>query len=946
MFDEISRLGSRLTTEKMRAGLIKMITPHGIYVEVSPGPGVALLDKSASGSEAVALPERTAKHMEAIQALTDEDISQIKTMNFEGSALKFDELRKSTHDDRAGQVYKSIYLAAHSTNGDGSTWDPSRAGIVAKSGTEIEKARDRLKGVYIETHSLAEIVSKTDSADTFFKFDLGPGTDLSGIAETLGGIKGRFILTAKAADADAFKDFQVSRLVEYLTKSTDHGVGRETVTEAIVVSNFQTVAKAAFDGSAVEVEPVSVPAEKADRIEKSTGGTHAHALDRKGLETAIDGGHEHMFLHGPTDGEIRQRRLFTFLDGSHQHKLSKLDAEKSKTDGGHSHKLRLYDPFDYNDLMGEVLATGGAGAHGHTLMETHSAYDGVHKHTIKLPDGTKLTSTTAGELAGAMLSKSEHQPSARNTSGEGSVSVRTAKGRSFLDVWLGQGQSAMGWGLYAIRGPENVSPGMVAKSFGVDGNQDLHALARGVPAVELGSLDRGIVKAAGKVDGGEIFPVESFEFEHGLHTDHSHEYFLKGAEMCGVLRVRATPEGWNARLCKAALVPDVLSPWAVARGIMPPDGISGLPSGVEKVISPELRYWERSGSEAVALRKALVASGLVTGESTALVDGAIRVVEKSVTGLYQPTATPELSVDWITERLGDLFGGAVAERFTPSDVEKSDGVALALCDLESAPNDELAAQVGLLKALDQDWALVCRDSAEAREILAKAGRAFQIKPTHPGHAAEVSKRLFMASFPIRTAEVKWIDPVPERIKSVAKSETVLDALEALGVEPEIARQVSLDGGTEDEKSELHKAALSSMVERFPMLAGSMALIETEEVSKSADEERFIYGVVLEPETVDTQGDIYNASEIKKAAHSFMAEYRNMGLMHRALVNKGVKILESFLAPSGFSIGKEKVKKGTWVLGVRVLDSALWKKVKGGELTGFSIGGSAVKTPEK
>ena len=44
------------------------------------------------------------------------------------------------------------------------------------------------------------------------------------------------------------------------------------------------------------------------------------------------------------------------------------------------------------------------------------------------------------------------------------------------------------------------------------------------------------------------------------------------------------------------------------------------------------------------------------------------------------------------------------------------------------------------------------------------------------------------------------------------------------------------------------------------------------------------GVVLEPETVDAQSDIYSAAEVCDAAYRFMQEYRNVGFMHRGLVN--------------------------------------------------------------
>jgi DNA adenine methylase len=107
-----------------------------------------------------------------------------------------------------------------------------------------------------------------------------------------------------------------------------------------------------------------------------------------------------------------------------------------------------------------------------------------------------------------------------------------------------------------------------------------------------------------------------------------------------------------------------------------------------------------------------------------------------------------------------------------------------------------------------------------------------------------------------------------------------------------------------------------------------------------DEERYVLGIVLEPETLDAQKDIYSAVEIRDAAHRFMEEYRNVGLMHRELVNGRVKILESYLAPADFDLAGSRIKKGTWLLAVRILDDDLWRQVKDGEIGGFSIGGSA------
>ena len=111
------------------------------------------------------------------------------------------------------------------------------------------------------------------------------------------------------------------------------------------------------------------------------------------------------------------------------------------------------------------------------------------------------------------------------------------------------------------------------------------------------------------------------------------------------------------------------------------------------------------------------------------------------------------------------------------------------------------------------------------------------------------------------------------------------------------------------------------------------------------DERFVLGIVLEPEVVDAQGDIYSADEIRQAAHRFMEEFGGLGLMHRMRVNDQVKVLESYLAPVEFDLAGVAVRKGTWLLGVHVISDELWGQVKDGTLTGFSIGGSARRHPE-
>jgi len=134
----------------------------------------------------------------------------------------------------------------------------------------------------------------------------------------------------------------------------------------------------------------------------------------------------------------------------------------------------------------------------------------------------------------------------------------------------------------------------------------------------------------------------------------------------------------------------------------------------------------------------------------------------------------------------------------------------------------------------------------------------------------------------------------------------------------------------------------------------------EQLAKADTEEHFVLGIVLEPNDgedgapldPDAQQDIYSAEWIREQAHTFMASYRRIGVQHQiVLPTDAVQILESYIAPSDFDFelpggGTYKVRKGTWLLGIRVIDDALWKAIKDGEFTGFSIEGFATRSPQK
>ncbi len=119
------------------------------------------------------------------------------------------------------------------------------------------------------------------------------------------------------------------------------------------------------------------------------------------------------------------------------------------------------------------------------------------------------------------------------------------------------------------------------------------------------------------------------------------------------------------------------------------------------------------------------------------------------------------------------------------------------------------------------------------------------------------------------------------------------------------------------------------------------------ISKLAPKKQIAYGVVLEPETEDLQGDSISEEEIEKTAHGYLENARNVHERHRSKTEAFP--VESYIAPQdlifrGGPHGDQHVLKGSWVLGVKVNDPEVWRKIETGEYNGFSVGGMGVRDP--
>jgi len=115
--------------------------------------------------------------------------------------------------------------------------------------------------------------------------------------------------------------------------------------------------------------------------------------------------------------------------------------------------------------------------------------------------------------------------------------------------------------------------------------------------------------------------------------------------------------------------------------------------------------------------------------------------------------------------------------------------------------------------------------------------------------------------------------------------------------------------------------------------------------KADDEKHLVYGIVMEPDAIDTEGDKTSADEIEKAAHGFMLDFQDLDLNHeRVLGKQEASIVESYIAPQDLTFGENLVPAGTWMMVTKVFDDEIWKSVKEGDLTGYSIVGWGIRKP--
>lgn len=120
-----------------------------------------------------------------------------------------------------------------------------------------------------------------------------------------------------------------------------------------------------------------------------------------------------------------------------------------------------------------------------------------------------------------------------------------------------------------------------------------------------------------------------------------------------------------------------------------------------------------------------------------------------------------------------------------------------------------------------------------------------------------------------------------------------------------------------------------------------------EIYKSDKPKQIVYAVVIEPMTnVTTKGDAHGdrmtEEEIENTAHLYLEKFRNVDVDHSFNPINAVPV-ESYISPVDFKAPNgSMIKKGSWILGIKVNDAAIWDKIERGELNAYSPGGWGYK----
>jgi len=118
------------------------------------------------------------------------------------------------------------------------------------------------------------------------------------------------------------------------------------------------------------------------------------------------------------------------------------------------------------------------------------------------------------------------------------------------------------------------------------------------------------------------------------------------------------------------------------------------------------------------------------------------------------------------------------------------------------------------------------------------------------------------------------------------------------------------------------------------------------IAKVDKKKRMIYGMVYEPDVLDAHNEFSTEEDIEMGCNEFMENillngFSGLNFMHKDSLSKDdAIIIQNWTQKEDGQIGEQIAKKGSWWIGVKVLNDSLLDLIIEGKITGFSMEGSA------
>ena len=931
--------------------IVAEIPEHRVYVEPFAGGAQVLFTKEPSEVEVVSdLDPEIAFAFKFAKNVTAEQLEQLRRMKWVGDKDHFRKLYESSPPgDEVARFYRFAYLVRFSFNKlRRGTMPDKNVGVEARFVDKLERLAPRLEKVRVRSADYEKVIEEYDGPDTFFFLDppyagydadcrVGAGHknwDEERFAKVLRKIRGRFLCTyGLRGDAELFKDFHTRRWRHTSGMGTSQGQGLRTGI-TLVVTNYDP-AKARRFQVAVTKTIWGSPAGKKRLADRLVALLPAH----KTYVEPFAGSAAVLFAKDPADTEVLNdadpeiAQAFRLIKRLTRKQLDQLQGMKwtgdegtfkrlidatPTDDVGKLHRFLYLTHFSYGKLRGKSFNPGSDGATARTIdrieafaprLKNVRIYGGDYAKVVKKYDGPNTVFFFDPPYAGYNVEVGESEFDEQRF-----VDIlKSLKGKFLLTYGVRGKLPALvkdaGFTVKRIRTPRSIrtmrgvggssvlTQLMVANYDLVekadDGEEPLLEDWNG--QLELESLDAD----DGSEPGDDIEKAQAFGTFGGSHhyakrivpLIPEHQTYVEPFAGAAALLYAKDP---SAKEVIADNDADVVFLHRSVKGI--------TPELVEKL--RERFEWKCTEQSFAKARDMEPGDDLARFYKLVFVRTHARDCRPDGTHParnHLGSTTDPAKYLKAAERLKDV---TVLHQDYKKTIAQLDGPDTFFFLDPPYPGEwfdknaviDLDGFTEVLGSIKGCFIAVLNDSPDNVAAFKSVGHIFRLKVHEASGTggAKKASRLFCANFKVAKAE---------EIETIAEPSDELDD--------------------------------TPFTKSIPLIKGM-----------DPDDERYVLGVVLEPEVVDAQGDIYSPEEVRQAAHRFMEEFGGLGLMHRFRVNGQVKVLESYLAPADFELGDTTIRKGTWLLAVRILSDELWEQIKDGQLTGFSIGGSARRVPDK